>query len=174
MVTGLGTIFMNPGVKRRIATAMLRKSCRHHDRIFFQNVEDRDDLLRAGVVEDRSKVVMTAGSGVDLDLFPVRPLPDRPVFLMLARLLVAKGVREYLEAARLLRKSCPDAVVRLAGMEDPGSGGVPMGEVSVPRRDEKEDRRRPHGGGGSASHHHPKARLRSLGFRLVGRELGRD
>ena len=135
MVTGLGTIFMNPGVKRRIATAMLRKSCRHHDRIFFQNVEDRDDLLRAGVVEDRSKVVMTAGSGVDLDLFPVRPLPDRPVFLMLARLLVAKGVREYLEAARLLRKSCPDAVVRLAGMEDPGSGGVPMGEVDAACRD---------------------------------------
>jgi glycosyltransferase involved in cell wall biosynthesis len=129
MVTGLGTVFMNPGMRRGIASRMLRRACRHHDRVFFQNVEDRDDLVRAGVVEDQSKIVMTAGSGVDLEAFPVRPMPERPVFLMLARLLVAKGVREYLESARLLRASCPDAVVRLAGMEDPGSGGVPMQEI---------------------------------------------
>ncbi|MCH2146036.1 MAG: glycosyltransferase family 4 protein [Phycisphaerales bacterium] len=129
MVTGLGTVFMNPGLRRRVAGLMLRQSCRHHDRIFFQNDEDRDDLLDEGVVEDRSKIVMTAGSGVDLELFPERTLPDRPVFLMLARLLVAKGVREYLAAARILKAACPEAVVRLAGMEDPGSGGVPIAEI---------------------------------------------
>ena len=48
---------------------------------------------------------------------------------MLARLLVAKGVREYLEAASLLKQKHPDAIIRLGGMEDPGSGGVPMSEI---------------------------------------------
>ena len=126
MITGLGTMFMNSGVRKRIAERMLRKAVRHHDRVFFQNGDDRDDLVNAGVVEDASKIVMTAGSGVDLETYPVQPLPEAPVFLMLARLLVAKGVREYIEAASILKRRCPDAVVRLGGMEDPGSGGVPM------------------------------------------------
>ena len=129
MITGLGTMFMNPGIRRGIAQRMLRKAVRHHDRVFFQNGDDRDDLVNAGVVEDASKIVMTAGSGVDLEKYPVQPLPDRPVFLMLARLLVAKGVREYLEAASILKEKHPDAIVRLGGMEDPGSGGVPMSEI---------------------------------------------
>lgn len=126
MVTGLGTVFMNPGPRRRIACRMFRRACRHHDKIFFQNDEDRDDLIRDGVVEDESKVVMTAGSGVDLERFSVQPLPDRPVFLMLARLLRAKGVAEYLKAAAVVKAACPDAIVQLAGMEDPGSGGIAM------------------------------------------------
>lgn len=129
MVTGLGTMFMNPGWRRTVAKRMLRRACRHHDHVFFQNPDDRDDLVKAGVVEDPSKIVMTAGSGVDLEAFPVQPLPDRPVFLMLARLLESKGVREYLAAASLLKRRCPDVVIRLGGMEDPGSGGIPMQEI---------------------------------------------
>ena len=129
MVTGLGTVFMNPGLKRSIAVKMLRKSCRWHDRVFFQNPDDCQDLLDAGVLKDRMKVVMTAGSGVDLDLFPVKPLPSQASFLMLARLLTSKGVREYLEAAAIVKSRHPEAIIRLGGMEDPGSGGVPMSEI---------------------------------------------
>ena len=131
MVTGLGTLFMNPGWRRVMASHMLRRACRHHDHVFFQNPDDRDDLVKAGVVGDPSKIVMTAGSGVDLDAFPLQPLPDQPVFLMLARLLESKGVREYLSAASLLKRRFPNAVVRLGGMEDPGSGGVPMAEIQT-------------------------------------------
>ena len=108
---------------------MLRKACRHHDRIFFQNPDDRDDLVNGGVVEDRSKALLTAGSGVDLESFKVQPLPERPVFLMLSRLLAAKGVRQYLQAAVQVKAACPDAIIRLGGMEDPGSGGVPLSEI---------------------------------------------
>ncbi|MDG2030846.1 MAG: glycosyltransferase family 4 protein [Phycisphaerales bacterium] len=129
MITGLGTVFMNPGSRRRIAAKMLRRACLHHGRVFVQNPDDRDDLLRAGVLDNDSKVVMTAGSGVDLESFPRSPVPDRPVFLMLARLLEAKGVREYLQAAKIVHAACPEVEIRLAGMEDPESGGVPLAEV---------------------------------------------
>jgi glycosyltransferase involved in cell wall biosynthesis len=129
MITGLGTVFMTPGLRRRVAWRMLRKACRHHHRVFLQNDEDRDDLLSAGVLGDDSKVVMTAGSGIDLETYPSRPLPEAPVFLMLARLLEAKGVRDYLRAASIVRAACPEVEIRLAGMEDPGSGGVPRSEV---------------------------------------------
>ncbi|MCH2132764.1 MAG: glycosyltransferase family 4 protein [Phycisphaerales bacterium] len=134
MVTGLGTVFMNHGWRRTVAIRMFRRACRHHDHVFFQNTDDRDDMINAGVVEDSSRIVMTAGSGVDLDLFPMRPLPDKPSFLMLARLLQAKGVREFLEAAAMVKAECPDAEIRLGGMEDPGSGGVPMTEITAAER----------------------------------------
>jgi len=129
MVTGLGTVFMNPGWRRVVAARMLRRACRHHDTVFVQNPEDRKDLVDGGVVEDPSKIVQTAGEGIDLRAFPVAPLPSRPVFLMLSRLLEAKGVREYLAAAGKLRQKFPDAIVQLAGVEDPASGGVPIAEV---------------------------------------------
>lgn len=129
MVTGLGTVFGSSGPRRLIASRMLRRACRHHDRIFFQNHDDREDLIKTGVVEDPDKAIVTAGSGIDLDDFTVKPLPDRPIFLMLSRLLAAKGVREYLRAAAIVKSACPDAVMRLGGMEDPGSGGVPMHEI---------------------------------------------
>ena len=129
MVTGLGTVFMNPGLKRTAAIRMFKKACRWHDRVFFQNPDDCQDLLEAGVIDEPEKVVMTAGSGVDLDQFPVKPLPSEASFLMLARLLTSKGVREFLEAAAMVKSRHPEAVIRLGGMEDPGSGGVPMAEI---------------------------------------------
>jgi glycosyltransferase involved in cell wall biosynthesis len=134
MVTGLGTVFMNPGWRRSIAARMLRRACRHHDLIFVQNPEDRRDLLDLNVVEHAAKLVQTAGEGIDLAAFPLTTLPDRPIFLMLARLLEAKGVREYLAAAAKVRVRCPDAVIRLAGIEDPASGGVPVDEVRAAER----------------------------------------
>ncbi len=129
MVTGIGTIFMKPGLKRRVVARMLRRACRHHDLVFVQNADDRDDLLTLGVVEDSSKIIMTAGEGIDLKEWQPCPLPPEPVFLMLSRLLVSKGVREYIEAARMLKDWCPTARVQLAGQADPGSGGVPMAEI---------------------------------------------
>jgi glycosyltransferase involved in cell wall biosynthesis len=54
---------------------------------------------------------------------------------MLSRLLVSKGVREYIEAARALRELYPNAQVRLAGQEDRGSGGVPMAEIMAAHRE---------------------------------------
>ena len=131
MVTGLGAVFMRPGVRRAIAIRMLRRACRHHDVVFVQNEPDRDDLLRWGVVKDASKVAMTAGSGIDLAAFPELPLPDAPVFLMLSRLLAAKGVREYIAAGAIVRAACPQARVLLAGAADGGPGSVPLTEVQA-------------------------------------------
>ena len=129
MVTGLGQVFTNAGIRRTLATRMFRSACRHHDHVFVQNPDDRSDLLDLGIVDDESKIVTTAGSGVDLSAFQPMPMPDRPIFLMLARLLESKGVRVLIEAARRLKERCPDALVRIGGMEDPGSGGVPIDEI---------------------------------------------
>jgi glycosyltransferase involved in cell wall biosynthesis len=55
------------------------------------------------------------GSGIDLEAFRPVALPDRLSFLMVARLLTEKGVREYVEAARCVRARHPEVAFRLAG-----------------------------------------------------------
>ncbi len=129
MVTGLGTVFMRPGWKRRVARRMLARACRHHDVVFVQNPEDRLDLVSMGVVRDESKFVQTAGEGIDLAQWTPESLPEEPIFLMLSRLLISKGVREYLDAARLLKDRGVPARLILAGPEDPGTDGLGVDEV---------------------------------------------
>jgi glycosyltransferase involved in cell wall biosynthesis len=62
------------------------------------------------------------GSGIDLDRFAPAPQPvGPPTFLLIARLLGDKGVREFVAAARSLRAQLPDARFQLLGPIDEGN-----------------------------------------------------
>jgi glycosyltransferase involved in cell wall biosynthesis len=85
--------------------------------VFFQNPDDEALFLRERIVRPgQSRVV--PGSGIDLDRFRPSELPDQPRFLMIARLLGDKGVREYAEAAREMRGRLPSATFALVGELD--------------------------------------------------------
>src|SRR5690606_23869502 len=65
------------------------------------------------------------GSGVDLSKYNSSPLPDgTPVVMMAARLLATKGVREFVDAAQILRTEGVKARFWLVGdldIENPAS-----------------------------------------------------
>jgi len=132
-VTGLGTVFSNSGPMTSFATYMYRQAFRSAAVVFFQNIEDQAQFLRADMIP--SEIARTLpGSGVDLDRFRVSPLPvcpGAPVFLLIARLLWEKGVGEYVDAARRLRKRYPKAIFRLAGgLETPSPAAIPKATLS--------------------------------------------
>jgi hypothetical protein len=81
----------------------------------FQNENDRADFARMGVLPAKVKTSLVNGSGVDLDHYAPSPPPAEPSFLMIARLLGDKGVREYGEAARRLKQIYPEARISLLG-----------------------------------------------------------
>ena len=105
-VSGLGFIFMRReggfDPLRLAATVLYRLALGHRNsRVVFQNANDRDELRAAGVVQP-GQAVMIRGSGVDLTHYFASPEPDGPpVAIMVARLLTDKGVREFVEAARM-------------------------------------------------------------------------
>jgi glycosyltransferase involved in cell wall biosynthesis len=75
-------------------------------------------------------VLMCKGTGVDTEHFAFRPpCTGPPVFLYIGRLVAAKGLREFMEAARLTRETYPEAVFRVVGPAESGPGGVPLKEV---------------------------------------------
>ncbi len=118
LVSGLEIAFYSKGLKNAVVRTVLKtlfgnthKACR---RIFFQNPDDYAAFKRFGIVKE-SQAVIVGGSGVDMEHFAQKPLPDAPVVLMVARLVWSKGIREYLRAAQIVKEKRPDVRFLLVG-----------------------------------------------------------
>lgn len=116
-VSGLGTAFLSGGVLQRIAEALYRRAFAGLPTVFFQNDEDSALFVGRGLVK-KDQVRLLPGSGIDLKYFSAAPYSEAAepvVFLMIARLLRDKGVLEYAEAARQIRKDNPEVRFQLLG-----------------------------------------------------------
>lgn len=137
MITGLGYAFTEgPGAKRSVARiaakAAYRLALLFADQVIFQNGDDREYFINSGLVHRPEQTALVAGSGVDLDHYAPAPLPDGPVqFLMIARLLHDKGVREFAEAARTVKRKHPEARFILVGRYDSNPAGIKPAEVTA-------------------------------------------
>jgi glycosyltransferase involved in cell wall biosynthesis len=118
-VSGLGTAFIKQGLITRVVTQLYRQALRRSATVFFQNGEDREQFVAARMV-DRAQSRLLPGSGVDLVRFTPTPLPaGQPfTFLLIARLLWDKGVQEYVDAARIVKRRHPDARFQILGFAD--------------------------------------------------------
>jgi glycosyltransferase involved in cell wall biosynthesis len=120
-VSGLGTVFVKPGPLTTLIVRMYRLALSRAEVVFFQNRDDRQLFLERGIVGSEQTRLLP-GSGIDLMHFVPVPLPPGPArFLLIGRLLGDKGVREFVEAARMLRESLPGARFQLLGPLDEGN-----------------------------------------------------
>lgn len=135
LVTGLGYAFTGEqGLRRRAVRGLLRmlyrkalKGCRG---VFFQNADDRDELLARGFVSPDLPTIVVNGSGIDLEHFAPAPVPaGSPRFLLAARLLRDKGIAEYAEAGQRLKRAVPQAAVDLLGPLDPNPAALKEEEI---------------------------------------------
>ena len=147
MITGRGFAFLEGRefkrrMARRLATVLYRLGLASADGVMFHNEDDCALFLREGMISTSTRMTRIWGSGVDLDQHRPAPLPALPeadegamTFLMIGRLLRDKGVREYVDAARIVQGRFPQARFRLAGPTDPSPNGVSDGEVAEWRRE---------------------------------------
>jgi glycosyltransferase involved in cell wall biosynthesis len=98
-------------------------------KIIFQNKDDQNLFLKLKIIKQKKLSDVVSGSGVDLKEYPISKLPKKPVFLMVARLLVDKGVREYVEAAKIVLSNYPNAIFYLAGYLDKNPSGITADEL---------------------------------------------
>ena len=136
MITGLGYAFTEGrGIKRfilrRIVTHLYRWGLKEPEKVIFQNPDDQALFEKLKIVRSSGQLARVYGSGVDREVFRPEPLPDKPVFLMVARLVADKGVREYVEAARNVKLRFPEARFLLAGGLDPNPAGISKAEVDA-------------------------------------------
>lgn len=127
-IAGLGYVFTDPPRKilwlRRFLLTGLRMIQRiGKPKTIFQNPDDRDFFIGAGVLEAKDAALIR-GSGVNLNTFLPLPEPNGlPVVALPARMLWDKGVGEFVQAAGQLRRSGVKARFVLAGRVDQSNPG---------------------------------------------------
>ena len=134
LITGLGYSFIDGPersrqVARRAARFLYGLALPRATAILFQNPDDRQTFADLGLLPKHVPVSVVNGSGVDTEHFAPAAFPSSPVFLMIARLLADKGVREYAEAAAELRRAVPGAKTLLVGGLDPSPNAVSEDEL---------------------------------------------
>ncbi|TDJ38804.1 MAG: glycosyltransferase family 1 protein [Gammaproteobacteria bacterium] len=125
-IPGLGFVFTRRGTwawfRRRLVSAMYRSALRHPNmRLILQNREDLDGFI-ANMRVARSQTCLIRGAGVDLVEFSFAPEPEGPPrFILVARMLADKGVRQFVNAARSVKARNPTWAFTLLGGVDPGN-----------------------------------------------------
>ena len=122
-VSGLGTAFLSGRLFGGFIVRLYRFAFRRARIVFFQNGDDCQLFLQLEIVR-ASQVRLLPGSGIDLVEFGPTPMPPSASglrFLLVARMIEQKGVREFVEAARILRRSHPQVRCQLLGPVDQGN-----------------------------------------------------
>lgn len=141
LITGLGYAFTGEATgKRKLIQQMARRlyasALGRAERVFFQNPDDEALFRELSLVPARVPTTVVNGSGIDLSQFQPAALPkEQTVFLLIARLLGDKGIREYVAAAREIRKRHPEVVFRLVGAVDDNPDSVRTEEVESWQQD---------------------------------------
>jgi glycosyltransferase involved in cell wall biosynthesis len=100
---GLGSIFLADGWRWPIVRVALKAGLRN-SRIVLQNKDDCEQLIRERIITQEQATIIR-GVGVDLSAF--KPVPESkgiPIIIQACRMLWDKGVGEFVQAARLLKK----------------------------------------------------------------------
>lgn len=136
MIEGLGFAFTEGGgqnTRRRllqgVISSLIRVAGKRLDGMVFLNPDDLGEFVhRMLIAED--KTALLGAIGIDLADWPQTPFPPGPVtFLLAARLLHDKGIREYVAAARLLRTQNPESRFLLLGGLDDNPAAISRNEV---------------------------------------------
>lgn len=114
-ITGLGTAVENGGILQKITLVLYKIGLRKAQKVFFQNSENRDFMLKRGAVKGAYDLL--PGSGVNLTKFSAidYPVGEKTEFAFISRIMKEKGVDQYLEAAEYMKEKYPDTVFHVCG-----------------------------------------------------------
>lgn len=140
LITGLGYAFQRTqnqrqGMFQRVIHGMYKQALAYSDKVFFQNPDDLALFRKLNLLELNKPAVVVNGSGVDIARFEEVPLPVQPngvikvAFLLIARLLGDKGVREYAEAAKIIKAQYADVEFHLVGWLDQNPSSIKQSEL---------------------------------------------
>jgi glycosyltransferase involved in cell wall biosynthesis len=125
-ITGLGSSYLRSGMLGRVVWKMIeilyKKTLRKPNvSVVFENQDDLDFFVGKGL-SLRGNSYKINGAGVDIEKFsPCVEKRDVFTVVLVARLLKDKGIREYIEAGRLLKESNIRVCLVLAGSVDEGN-----------------------------------------------------
>lgn len=139
MVTGAGYVFTAKTIKAKIikflVSILYRIGFKCANTVIFQNSDDLKEFTELGLLsEDKCKIVN--GSGVNMDKFQPSEFPKTLTFFMLSRVMYSKGVREYLQAAKIAKEKYPQIRFMLLGAVENIQDSLSMDDLKPYIKDE--------------------------------------
>lgn len=140
MITGLGYAFQGDGQRsnlQALVQGLYRVALARANLVFFQNPDDLALFQQRELLPQHGRICVVNGSGVDLNRFEYIPLADMSAgsnltsFLCIGRLLGDKGIREYAQAARLIKQRHPEVRFVLVGAIDSNPNSVGRAELDA-------------------------------------------
>lgn len=136
LITGLGFAFMGEedgqrSKVRALVQGLYRTALKRSHTVFFQNPDDEALFRQLNILSSATQSCVVNGSGVDVAQFEVAPLStgSAPRFLLIARLLGDKGVREYVQAAQQVKQRYPETQFDLVGWIDANPNTITQPEL---------------------------------------------
>ncbi|MCH5219366.1 MAG: glycosyltransferase family 4 protein [Muribaculaceae bacterium] len=132
LMSGLGSIYRSNSLKIRVIRLIMNRLYKNafkcSKKVIFQNKDDLSLFLQLNLVP-KEKSVIVNGSGVDLQRFEFNNLPHSSTFLFVGRLLKEKGICEYIEAAKIIKKKYPHTRFIAVGDIDTNPSSLQKSEV---------------------------------------------
>lgn len=124
-VTGLGSVLTMGKAMRMFVMTLFKIAFRKSSCIFFQNEDNMKLAIEQGMVHGKYQLI--PGSGVNVERFPLQKYPEggdgvtgeTVVFNYIGRVLRDKGVDDYIEAAKRIKKSYPNTEFNIIGFIEP-------------------------------------------------------
>jgi len=109
---------------KKVQTFLYKLTLPRAKKVLFLNPDDyRDLIVENNIALSDAEVI--GGIGVDLYDYPYSVPPITKIhFGMVSRLLVEKGVREFVEAAKIVKSKYPNVEFSIAGAIDDNPGGI--------------------------------------------------
>ena len=102
-ITGLGYAFISTSPKAKIIKRIILGIYsiifkKNNIKVIFQNEDDKEEFIKEGLL-DQSKSYVIKGNGINTNLYSRSSYPEKLTFLFASRLLIDKGIREFIECS---------------------------------------------------------------------------
>ena len=138
LITGLGYAFQGQeitsikrGLVRKLVQRLYATALSTTHQVFFQNPDDEALFRQLNILKSSTPSFVVNGSGVNVSEYELTPLPSQPRFLLIARLLGDKGIKEYAEAAKLIKQEHAGIDFDLVGWIDENPDAIKQQELDT-------------------------------------------
>lgn len=118
-VPGAGAVFQRKNsVLLSLICILYRWAFKYTKKIFFENEENAEMFIKRKLVQNK-QVKIVKGSGVNINKFCPMPRHNEEnpfVFLLIGRVMVDKGIREFATAATILKSKRSNIIFKIMGM----------------------------------------------------------
>jgi len=114
-ITGLGTALECSSLLQKFIFILYRIGLKKAKRVFFQNQDNMNFCIKNRLTPNCGYLI--PGSGVNLTRFTSQEYPadDKVKFIFISRIMKQKGIDQYLDTAKVIRKEYPNTEFHILG-----------------------------------------------------------